>query len=115
MEIAWIQPLCWILDNEWIIHYKECMLDDLQNARKYKVDILTTNNEVLTDYQVAKYWEADTIHRFLYFSLPGQPKYIRNKFKIAIANMSREQKKALSYDAIKITIDRWKHDEEYYK
>jgi hypothetical protein len=29
--------------------------------------------------------------------------------------MSREQKKALTYDAIKLRIDMWKHDEEYYK
>jgi hypothetical protein len=86
----------------------------MKKARDKKIDI-SVGKEILTDYQIARYGEADTIDRFLYFSLPSQPKYIRDKFKIAIANMTREQKKKLTYDAIKIRIDMWKSDEEYYK
>jgi hypothetical protein len=85
----------------------------MKRARDKKTDI-SVGKEILTDYQIARYGEADTIDRFMYFSLPSQPKYIRDKFKIAIANMGREQKKALTYEAIKLRIDMWKHDEVYY-
>lgn len=54
-EIVDTKPLCWILDNQGIKHYKECTLKELQEARSYKTDILTLEEEVLTDYQVAKY------------------------------------------------------------
>jgi len=54
-EIITTQPLCWILDNERSRHYKECSLEELQKARSYKTDILTAEDEVLTDYQIAKY------------------------------------------------------------
>ena len=114
-ELAPTDPLCWILDNEWIKHYKECTLEELQKARSYKTDILTSDNEVLTDYQISKYWKADTSDMFLYFSLPKYPKHIQDKFKISLLNMSREQRKNLSYWAIKTTLDKWISDEEYYK
>lgn len=114
MEITTTNPLIWIEDKLWERFYKECTLDDMKKARDRKIDI-SVWNEVLTDYQITRYWEADTIDRFIYFSLPSQPQYIRNKFKTSIANMSREQKRSLTYDGIKIRIDMWKHEEEYYK
>lgn len=41
-EIITTQPLCWILDNDGNRHYKECTLEELQKARGYKTDILTS-------------------------------------------------------------------------
>lgn len=113
-EIITTQPLCWILDNEWIKHYKECSLEDLQQARMQKVDILTASSEVLTDYPIAKYWKADVVDRFLFFALPKYPAYIQKKFKMSVANMGREQRNSLTYDAISQAIKRWIHEEQYY-
>ena len=114
MELTTTQPLIWIEDKLWERFYKECTIAEMKKARDKKVDI-SVWKEILTDYQIARYWEADVIDRFLYFSLPSQPKYIQDKFKISIANMSREQKRKLTYEAIKLRIDMWKHEEEYYK
>jgi len=113
-EIITTQPLCWILDNERSRHYKECSLEELQKARSYKTDILTAEDEVLTDYQIAKYWKADIVDRFLYFALPKYPKKIKDRFKISVSSMTKEQRKSLSYDAIKNAIDSWIKEETYY-
>ena len=79
-----------------------------------KVDILTAHNEVLTDYQIAKYGTADIADRFLFFALPKYPQKIQSRLKISLQNMPREQRKNLSYEAIKIAIDRWIHEDTYY-
>lgn len=113
-EIITTNPLCWILDNEGNRHYKECTLEELQKARSYKTDILTSWDEVLTDYQIAKYWKADVVDRFLYFVLPKYPKKIRDRFNISVVNMWKEQRKNLSYEAIKNALDGWIKEETYY-
>lgn len=113
-EIITTDTLCWIEDRFENRYYKECSLADLKKARDKKVDI-SVWNEVLTDYFIARYWEADTIDRFLYFALPKYPKFIQDRFKVSLMNMWREQKKKLSYEQIKSTIDNWVKDSEYYK
>lgn len=114
MEITLNKPLCWILDNEWQRHYKECTLDDLQKARSLKTDVRTSNDIVLTDYQISKYWKADTCDMFMYFSLPSYPKKIRDRFKTALSNMSRDQRSNLKYEVIKSRLDSWVEEEKYY-
>lgn len=113
-EIITTQPLCWILDNDGNRHYKECTLEELQKARGYKTDILTAEDEVLTDYQIAKYWKADIVDRFLYFALPKYPKKIKDRFKVSVSNMTKERRKELSYKNIRNTIDSWIKEESYY-
>jgi len=115
MELITQQPLCWIQDNEWTRHYKECTLEDLQQARKHKVDILTSSDEVLTDYQVAKYWKADIIDRYIYFVIPKIEPYIQTRFKTMILNFTKQQRENITYEWIKIWVEKQRKDEEYYK
>lgn len=112
-EIISQEPLCWIEDKFENRYHKECTLKYIADARVAKMDI-SVWNEVLTDYFIARYGEADTIDRFLYFSLPKYPKFIQDRFKTSLMNMGREQKRKLSYEQIKITVDSWIRDEEYY-
>lgn len=129
-EIITTQPLCWILDNEGNRHYKECSLEELQIARDKKKDIRVwdslyidsewktckrSGEEMLTDYQISKYWKADIVDRFLYFALPKYPKKIKDRFKISVSNMTKERRKDLSYDAIMITLESWIKEESYYQ
>jgi len=113
-EIITTQPLCWILDNEGNRHYKECSLEELQQARIYKTDILTAWEEVLTDYQIAKYGKADIVDIFIYFALPKYPKKIKDRFKISVSNMTKDRRRELSYEAIKNTVEWWIKEDNYY-
>lgn len=128
-EIVNTRPLCWVIDFEWNKFFKECTLESLQQARAKKIDIRVWDSiffdsewkeyknpwsEILTHSQVTKYWSADIADRFVYFALPKYPKKIQSRLKISLQNMPREQRKNLSYEAIKIAIDRWIHEDSYY-
>lgn len=54
MELITTQPLCYIIDNGGTRHYKECTLEDLQEARKQKLDI-SCHDEILTHFDISKY------------------------------------------------------------
>lgn len=114
MELITQQPLCWIQDNEGNRHYKECTLEDLQSARRQKVDIMTSKDEVLTDYQVAKYWKSDIIDRYIHFVIPKIEPYIQTRFKTMIANMTKQQRESITYEWIKLWVEKQRKDEEYY-
>lgn len=128
-EISTTQSLCWIEDKFENRYYKECTKQYLADARLKKMDICVWDSrsidkdwkdifvpwsEVLTDYFVARYGEATTIDRFIHFALPKQPKFIQDRFLVAVWNMWREQRKKLTYEALMNTIKSWKHDDEYY-
>lgn len=127
-EISQKIELCWIIDTEWEKFYKECTIESLQDARNKRRDIrvwdsiLYKNGEmikktwdiILTSFQIAKYWKADTADVFIYLSLPKYPDYIQKKLKTAVANMWREQRNSITYEAISQTIKRWIHEENYY-
>lgn len=113
-EITNTDPLCWILDNEWHKYYKKCELSDLQKARNNKLDILCEWDIILTHFQISKYWKADTIDRFIFFSLPSYPAEIKRRFKNAIENLPDYRKKTLTYDQISQTVKRWREEDEYY-
>lgn len=113
MEIIENKELCYIIDNDWRKYYKECSLNELQRARKEKMDIMCWN-EVLTHYDVKKYWKADISDIFIYFVLPKYPKFIQDKFKTTVNNMSIEKRNKLTYEQIKNAVNRWVEEEKYY-
>ena len=113
-EITNTDPLCWILDNEWDKYYKKCELQDLQKARNNKLDISCEWDIILTHFQISKYGKADTIDRFIFFSLPSYPSEIKRRFKNAIENLPEYRKKTLTYDQISETVKRWRYEEQYY-
>jgi ABC-type phosphate/phosphonate transport system substrate-binding protein len=86
----------------------------LQSARRQKVDILTSKDEVLTDYQVAKYWKADIIDRYIHFVIPKLEPYIQTRFKTMILNLTKQQRENITYEWIKQWVEKQKKDEEYY-
>jgi len=128
-EITNTEPLLWVEDRMENRYFKECTLEAMQFARNQKLDVSVWDSrtidhewkeifvpwiEVLTDKFIARYWKADTVDRFIYFSLPKYPDWVREKFKVSIWNLSREKKKSLTYNAIKITVGQWIHDKKYY-
>lgn len=113
MELITTQPLCYIIDNGGNRHYKECTLEDLQEARKQKLDI-SCNDEILTHFDISKYWKADIIDRYIHFVIPKLEPYIQTRFKTMILNFTKHQRENITYEWIKQWVEKQRKDEEYY-
>lgn len=117
-EIFELKPLCWIRDKDDMIFYKECSYDSLKEARKRLSDIdcfdVKWKKYTITHYEIQKYGEADVIDHFLFFILPKEEKYIRDRFHTLITNMSKKQRSELNYEYVKKWIDKQKEDMAYY-
>lgn len=117
MELDTTKNLTKISNKDWI-WFSEHSLETVKSVWKKKEWLPVGNIVIPYDVYTTTIEEADIADRYIYFVLPQiekQHKDVANELRIVLKSMPRSQRENITYESLKLWVDKKISDKTYYK